>query len=468
MDKKSILDWLEEQSADIFKLSDQLWDFPELKYQENYAVEQICPILEENGFIVEQNLANISTAFKGTYGSGYPVIGILGEYDALAGMSQLAGSFEKKKDPTMENGHGCGHNLLGSGSLLAALGIKKFLENNPNSGTVVFFGCPAEEGGAGKTFMVKDGVFDDVDIALSWHPSDYNAVSSGTSLANMQILYKFYGTSAHAAAVPHLGRSALDAVELMNVGCNYLREHVVSNARIHYAITDSGGNMPGIVQPYAEVLYLIRAPKLKDVRDIKKRLDKIADGAALMTETLCEKVFVKATSNIIPNDFLGQLLFEKMQQIPFGEITEQELNEGIQWQKSMKEMVNSLEGVVERADSKDKAWIREKYGLPVNDFIIPFTPNNICQAYSTDVGDVSWICPTGQIAGLTWIANSMEHTWQVVAQGKSTLAHKGIIYAAKVLAMTGISLIENHKLVDYAKAELKERCQDEKYISPIP
>ncbi|MGB8452509.1 MAG: M20 family metallopeptidase [Anaerocolumna sp.] len=468
MTKEDLLSWINKKSDSIFILSDSLWDHPELNYQEHFAKEQICNALEKEGFFITSDISGISTAFTGTYGSGSPVIGILGEFDALAGLSQKACVAEKVKDPSMENGHGCGHNLLGAGSLLAAFAVKHYLEENRQSGTIIYYGCPAEEGGSGKTFLARDGVFSHLDAALSWHPSDYNAVSTGSSLANIQILYKFNGISAHAASVPHLGRSALDAVELMNVGSNFLREHIIPEARIHYAITNSGGTMPGIVQPYAEVLYMIRAPRLTEVREIKERLTKVAEGAALMTGTTMDAQFIKSSSNIIPNTALGNLLYLNMKQIPVPAATDEELQYAENLQDSMDETVNSLDFLARHSAPGQREYIKQHFGQKINDFLVPYAPIDTCQSYSTDVGDVSWVCPTAQIATTTWIADSVEHTWQVVAQGKSSLAHSGLLYAAKVLASTIIDLLDNPSVIITAKKELKERLQGESYLSPIP
>jgi aminobenzoyl-glutamate utilization protein B len=249
LNKKELFTWIDSKTDSILSISDAIWDHPELNYKEYFAKEQLCNVLKKEGFNVTDNLGGIPTAFKASYGTNRPVIGLLGEFDALADLSQKAGADIKERDPAMSHGHGCGHNLLGTGSLLAALLVKKYLEENRLPGTICYFGCPAEEGGSGKAFLAREGIFFHLDIALSWHPSDYNTVSSGSSLANIQILYQFTGISSHAASAPHLGRSALDAVELMNVGANFLREHVIPEARIHYAIINSGGNMPGIVQP---------------------------------------------------------------------------------------------------------------------------------------------------------------------------------------------------------------------------
>ena len=266
MGKQIAWDEIDKKAKEILDASDEIWGCAETAFQEDNSVKVLCDLLKKEGFAVEENLADVKTAFKGTYGSGKPVIGILGEFDALSGLNQEPCATEKKAMVDGAPGHGCGHNMLGTASLSAAIGLKKYLEETGKSGTVVYFGCPGEEGGSGKAFMAKGGVFEGLDAAITWHPGDLTRADTGSSLANYQVYYKFYGTSAHAGGAPHLGRSALDAAELMNVGVQFLREHVVPEARIHYAITNSGGYSPNVVQPYAEVLYLIRAPKKNRLR----------------------------------------------------------------------------------------------------------------------------------------------------------------------------------------------------------
>ena len=255
--KEQALQSIDREQEAVCCASDKIWDHPETAFQEIKSTEILCELLEKEGFSVERNLAGIATAFSGRFGHGKPVVGILGEFDALSGLSQESEKAEKISIVDGAPGHGCGHNLLGAGSVAAAIAVKEYLKQNEKEGTVVFFGCPGEEGGSGKSFMARDGVFDELDFAITWHPGDQNVVSVGSSLANYQIIYRFYGTAAHAAACPESGRSALDAVELMNTGVQYLREHVIQEARIHYAITNTGGFSPNVVQPYAEVLYLM-------------------------------------------------------------------------------------------------------------------------------------------------------------------------------------------------------------------
>jgi aminobenzoyl-glutamate utilization protein B len=469
MDKKNILQYIEDQKSSITHLSDQIWDYAETAYEEKKSSRAIIDYLKAEGFEVEIGIAGIETAFKASFGSGSPVIGYLGEFDALSGLSQVENLTKKEALEKDGNGHGCGHNLLGAGALAGALGLKKYLENNPTKGTVVYLGCPAEEGGSGKTFMAREGVFDDLDVALTWHPSTINGVWSGSTLANLQVYYKFYGVSAHAAANPSQGRSGLDAVELMNVGVQFLREHIMPEARIHYAITNSGGFSPNVVQAYGEVLYLIRAPIMNDVNSIYQRVNDIAKGAALMTGTQVEIDFVKACSNLTPNRVLEELLYENMKKIELPKYSKEEETFAAQIMNTNGEEEGLMKQTFgEMLSSNNSEGLAAKFQKPILNFLMPHFTMNKPLPGSTDVGDVSWICPTAQIATASWVNRTSAHSWQAVAQGKSSIAHKSLIYAGQVLAATGIDLLENPEFVEKAKEELKSRLGDGSYQCPIP
>ncbi|HWJ79228.1 MAG TPA: amidohydrolase, partial [Niallia sp.] len=299
---------LDEKKNFFTSISDQIWEHPELHFQEKFAVHAMEEALLAEGFNVEKNIANLETAIMGSFGDGPTVIAFLGEYDALPYLSQEGGKAEYSPIQEGGAGHGCGHNLLGVGAFAAAVAAKAYVEETNAPFTIRFYGCPAEENGSGKAHMATQGIFDDVDMAISWHPNFFNSTFNFTSLANYAAVFKFKGRSAHAAAAPHLGRSALDAVELMNVGVNYLREHIIQEARVHYAVTHTGGTSPNVVQPYAEVSYLIRAPKKEQVVQIHKRIQKIAEGAALMTETTFEEQFQGTASDLIPNETLAKVM----------------------------------------------------------------------------------------------------------------------------------------------------------------
>ncbi|MBE6936579.1 MAG: amidohydrolase, partial [Ruminococcaceae bacterium] len=306
--KKEALSVIDEKQQIFTDVSDKIWEYAELSLLEYQSMELYCKVLAENGFQVEKNLCGVPTAFSGSFGSGRPVIGILGEFDALSGLSQKCGVAQRDELVAGGNGHGCGHNMLGAGSLAAAFAVKAYLEKSGKSGTVIFFGCPGEEGGAGKAFMARDRSWEKLDAALSWHPEDHNKVTTGSCISCIQVEYKFTGIAAHAAGNPEAGRSALDAVELMNIGVQFLREHMADSARIHYAITDAGGNSPNVVQPTAQVLYMVRDHKVREAMRLQERVDKIAEAAAMMTETKLTRRFIDGTANTVSNARLEKLL----------------------------------------------------------------------------------------------------------------------------------------------------------------
>lgn len=470
--KQEALNAIDRERKVITDTSDMIWETPETAFQEAASADALMVALEKEGFKVEKNLAGIETAFSGRYGQGKPVIGILGEFDALSGLSQKDGTTEKVPVEDGAPGHGCGHNLLGAASVGAAVAVKEYLDKNKKEGTVIFFGCPGEEGGSGKSFMARDGVFDELDCAISWHPDDLNRVWCDSSLANYQVIYRFYGTAAHAAGCPELGRSALDAVELMNTGVQYLREHVIQEARIHYAITNTGGYSPNVVQPFAEVMYLMRAPKLNQVGEIYERINDIAKGAALMTGTKMEMQFVKACSNIVCNTTLSEVLQKNLEEVEREPYTAEEIRFAEDLIETYGGKQDRLSQHVGRYEKSRKAEIEklmdEHVNDALNDFIVPMMDVEIVMAGSTDVGDVSWVCPTAQIGTVTAAAGTPGHSWQMVTQGKSSVAHKGEVFAAKVMGAAIIDLLEAPETIGQAKEELKKRLGGFKYENPIP
>ncbi|KOF55750.1 amidohydrolase [Clostridium sp. DMHC 10] len=454
---------IEEKRNLFIEANDKIWDFAEIRFKEKKSADLLCDILGKEDFDVKKSVGGMETAFIASYGSGKPKIAILGEYDALFNMNQEAGIAKKKIVCAGKNGHGCGHNALGAGALAAVVGVKDYMKKNNIEGTICYYGCPAEEGGSGKTFMVKEGFFNDVDLALTWHPDSLNAITSTSSLADIEVYFKFYGKSAHAAACPHLGRSALDAIELMNIGVNYLREHVIPEARMHYAMTNGGGLSPNVVQANAEVLYLLRAPKFSQVKEIYDRVVNIAKGAALMTDTKFEIIFDCADSNLIPNDTLGKVMYKYLEKLGPVKVDENDI-------KFAEELRSTLSEEEKVSDLKDLSKeLREKAKQsPVANFVKPFESSNETMPGTTDVADVSWVVPTAQCNTSTWMLGTPGHSWQAVAQGKSALCHKGLLLAGKVIALSAIEAFENKSLIDEAKTELKERLDGEEYISPIP
>lgn len=471
MNKAEAIGIIDKKQEMLNDVNDSIWEFAETAFKEFKSAEKLASTLEAEGFKVERGVAGIETAFTATYGNGKPVIGLLGEYDALSGLSQIAGSAEKAPLVAGAPGHGCGHNCLGTASLAAAIGVKNYLENNPGtSGTVVYFGCPGEEGGSGKAFMAREGVFCNLDTAITWHPGGTNCVTSGSSLANYQVSYKFFGVSAHAAGDPHLGRSALDAVELMNIGVQFLREHMIDEARVHYAITNSGGYSPNVVQPTAEVLYLVRSPKNQQVEELYQRVNNIAKGAALMTDTRLEIEFIKGCSNTIPNNVLEKLLYDNFEEIGVPHYTPEE-------HEFAKQVVANYEAGPNAEDSAaktTKAWGEElakfykENGVSLNDFLLSYQAYDKCGAGSTDVGDVSWNCPTAQIHVVTSAAKTPGHSWQFTACNKTSIAHKGVATAGKVMAAAVIDLMESPEIIVKAKEEFESRLEGGKYVCPIP
>lgn len=461
---------IDEKKDALGLLSDLIWDSPETAFTEHTAYVLQKEYLEKEGFQVESEIAGIATAFSATYGTGGPVVGLLGEFDALANLSQKADMVYKETEKRGGNGHGCGHNMLGVGSIAAALAIKDFLEKTKASGTVIYFGCPGEEGGSGKAFMARAGAFSKCDFALSWHPSEVNSVIVGTYLANIQVLYKFTGISSHASGSPDKGRSALDAVELMNIGTNFLREHIHKDARVHYAITNTGGYSPNVVQADAEVLYLIRAPKAEQLKDIFERVNKIAEGAALMTGTTMESTFIKACSSIIPNTVLEQELQQSLYEVQLPDYSQEELSYAQSFTKTSASggsRRGTLEDLAAKHSKENKAVILTHRNDTIYNFIVPYckSAEDKISYGSTDVGDVSWQCPTAQINACTWAPETPAHSWQVVAQGKSEIAHKGLCFAGKVIASTAIRLLENPEIIQEAKKEHKESLDDSQYMA---
>jgi aminobenzoyl-glutamate utilization protein B len=451
---------VDARKDDYEALSDRVWGMPELCYGEVRSAAEHRAMLEQEGFRISENVAGIPTAVMGEAGDGGPVIAILGEYDALPGLSQVAGIAEPMEVEKGGNGHGCGHNLLGSAALLAATAVKNYLAEAGIKGRVRYYGCPAEEGGAAKTFMVRGGCFDDVDIAITWHPGAMNRVDDAMSLAGARIDYTFRGRASHAAAAPHLGRSALDAVELMNVGVNYMREHMPSDARIHYAMIDSGGIAPNVVQAYAKVRYSIRARDVHGMNALVARVRKVADGAALMTETTVDAHVHSAVSNLLGNTPLEQAMQSQLERLgpPSFDAADRRYAAQIQATLSGEDIASSFARIA----------MPVRKDTPLCDFIVPYGTKGAPMIGSTDVGDVSWVVPTVQARVATVAIGTPGHSWQITAQGKSGQAKKGMVNAAKVMAGVAVDALNDAALIARAKADLKARTDAMPYASPLP
>ncbi|MDR2246918.1 MAG: amidohydrolase [Treponema sp.] len=473
MDKAHLTAYVESIGELLTGISDSIWDYAETAFEEYQSVALLKETLARQGFEVEDQAGGIDTAFCASYGSGKPVVGILAEYDALSGLSQKALSVTAEArggGGDNGNGHGCGHNLFGAGSLGAALAVKEYLAANKLPGTLKLFGCPGEEGGSGKAFMAREGVFAGLDVAFAWHPMAVNAVMEWKLLANYQILYKFRGRAAHAAAAPHLGRSALDAVELMNVGVNFLREHVIPETRIHYAITNTGGFSPNVVQARGEVLYLIRSPRFPQVEEVYRRVNKIAQGAALMTETELEIDFIKACADVIPNKVLGRVLYDNFTAQELPRYTEEERAYAAALAKTSAKAPGA-EAAMFLPPGKDAAEYTKRLGeRNLCDLLLPFHDDTAEPVFpgSSDVGDVSWNVPTAQIAAACYALGTAEHSWQLVSQTRSSLGHKGLLLAAKVIAAACVDVLEHPELAEKAREEWERRLEGQPYRSVIP
>ena len=467
-EKKSALEAIDELSPLLQALADDIWDHPECSLKEHYAARRYCETLERLGFQLKRGLGGIDTAFSGSFGSGRPVIGILGEFDALSGLSQAAGETAPHPLQPGGNGHGCGHNLLGVGALAAACAVKRYLEETGSEGTVIFFGCPGEEGGSAKAFLARERLWSKLDAALSWHPSTVNQVRTGTNNSSIQVLYRFHGIPSHAASSPELGRSALDAVELMNVGAQFLREHMTDDCRIHYSILNAGGISPNVVQSEAEVLYMTRANRVRDCVKLQARVDKLAAGAAMMTETTYDRVFIDGTAEVLPNHALERALYRNFEEIGVPAHTAEEISfaGAIRATYPAEENPPGDGAQFDAGIADDVRAKTENMTVPLNDFLMPPYSGNGFLAGSTDVGDVSWLTPTAQIEVVTWPAGCPGHTWQVVSCGKSTIAYKGMLCAGKVLAATVIDLLTQPDLLKAAREEFQTKSASG-YVCPI-
>ena len=464
------LDEIDAKKEKLGALSDRVWGCAETAFAEFDSIAALMEFFRSEGFEVKEHAYDVVTAFTATYGSGSPRIGILGEFDALSGLAQNAGVCRKEAEHPGANGHGCGHNLLGTGSAAAALAVKKYLEDG-HPGTVVYYGCPGEEGGSGKAFMARNGAFKDLDAALTWHPSSFNMVVKDSSLANFQVLYRFKGISAHAAACPEMGRSALDALELMNVGIQFLREHMIDAARIHYAITDTGGYSPNVVQSSAKGIYLIRAPKVGQAAELYERVNKIAAGAATMTETEVQHELIKSCANFVSNRVLERVFYQAMRDVGVPSYTEEEYEQAAAYTDTVPGRGEAMYRKImdDLLDPQDVKYMKERKDHRMHDFIVPYETVHLVRqgGGSTDVGDVSWMCPTAQINTATWAPATPGHSWQVVSQGKSETAKKGMLFAGKSIALTAMRLMEQPELLKEARAEFDEAFEGQQYL-PIP
>lgn len=442
-EKQSVINELDENFAQYSEVAKEIWGYAELGFLEEKSTAALQNLLAKEGFKIDKGVAGMPTAFVATYGSGKPVIGILAEYDALPGLSQQA---VPTKTPVTEggNGQGCGHNLFGTASSASAIALKNWLVSSKKSGTIKLYGTPAEEGGAAKVYMARAGLLDGVDAVINWHPSSQNNASAQTCLAVKQGMFRFYGRSAHAAAAPHRGRSALDGVEAMNYMVNLMREHVPQESRIHYVIK-KGGEAPNVVPDYAEVEYIIRSPEVDAVKELWNRVVKAAEAGAMGTETTVKVEVISGIYNLLPNETLAKLQYANLKKVGGVKYTPEEEA----FARKMQESFDFKAPPISEAQE-------------VQEYKLGFFPA------STDVGDISWLVPTVGLGTATAVPGTPGHSWQNVACSGMSIGFKGMINAAKVMAMTGIDLYMNPATLVKAREEFEaKRGKDFKYESLV-
>ena len=450
-------------------MSDRIWGFAEPRFQEYDSSRLQQEYLKARGFSIRADLAGEETAFIAEYGIGKPVLAFLGEFDALSSLEQEADSTERRPVPGKTNGHGCGHHLLGTAAVAAVDALKTYMESHGLLGTIRYYGCPAEENAGGKAYLVRDGFFNDCDAAITWHPSTTNkTMMADKYLSNFRVFFTFHGISSHAAGAPELGRSALDAVEIMDIGVNYMREHMIDEARVHGAITNPGGIAPNVIPSEAQILYAIRAPKVTQVKKLYERMCDIARGAALITGTTVDIKQVAAYSNVIENDTLEDIMYENMRHfVPIG-YTEEELAYARKFQEVITELdKEGLKDLISILSGRDKEKKRQMEESPMLDFVLE-RHVSFGGGGSTDVGDVSWVVPTGKVDINCYAAGTALHSWQAVAQGKAPAAHKGMMTAAKIMACTGAELLEKPELLERIKEDWLDKLDGETYPDPLP
>ncbi|NHJ21495.1 MAG: amidohydrolase [Candidatus Lokiarchaeota archaeon] len=448
----------------LIDVSDQIWGFAELGLEEFKSSQLLIKTLDEAGFSVNSNVADMPTAFYADYGKGKPVIGILGEYDALPGLSQKAEPYREVINEGAP-GHGCGHNLLGAGSLGAVIAVKEAIDLGVVKGTIRFYGCPAEEIFNAKGYMIREGLFNDVDIALAWHPGNFNMLNLMTCLAMNSVKFKFHGRTAHAAGDPQNGRSALDGVELMNIGANFMREHMISDARLHYVITH-GGDAPNVVPAEAEVHYFVRAPERHQVEELYARLVNIAKGATLMTETTMDIDFLSGTYNTMYTPIVSEVISNSMRTVGAPRFNKEDIAFANELKKSIPK--DSLDGYYRLIPPNMMELAKAILSQPLNKVIIPPIGEGNVLPGSTDVADVSWKVPLGEFGTACEIMGSPGHSWQNVATSGMSIGHKGMLTAAKVLAVSSLEFMNNPELVEKACKEHEYMHRDKIYTSPLP
>ncbi len=466
---RTLVDWLDQGQAVFIDMADRIWREPEVAWREFEASQLQADYLEAQGFHVTWDVAGLNTAFVAEWGQGKPILGFIGEYDALPGLSQR-NQATKKAVEAGAPGHGCGHNLLGTGEIASVIAVQKWMAANGVTGTLRYYGCPAEEKGGGKVFMARAGAFDDLDAALNYHPSSINMAGKGSSVGVYAIYYRFFGRTAHAGGSPHKGRSALDAVELMNVGANYLREHVKDDVRIHYIITE-GGKAPNIVPEEAEVYYYIRAAKSDYLAEVVERVRKVAEGAAMMTETTVELTLEDGYSSLLNNHYLADMQYRAMELIGPIEWTQEEIdyaqaiNDAFPGSNSdyINDRLEHLQPPPEAA-----AQLEAYRDLPLIGGNFASLDERIVGTGSTDVGDLSQIVPVSMLGTTCFPTGVPGHSWGNVATCGMSIGHKGMMHAAKIMAVTAVELLSDPDHLAEIRREFARATGGKPYVPPIP
>jgi aminobenzoyl-glutamate utilization protein B len=438
-----VLESIELHKTKFQNVALEIWSYAELGYQEEQSSSLLASSLEDAGFTIKKGVAGIPSAFIAEFNNGGPVIGILGEFDALPGLAQTTSPFKEVIDNPTGAGHACGHHLFGAASAWAAVSVKEWIVKNNIPGTIRFYGTPAEEGGSGKVYMVREGLFNDVDIVLHWHPDDANSANSRTSNSNKSAKFTFNGISAHAAGSPEQGRSALDGVEAMNHMVNMMREHIPQESRIHYVIT-KGGLAPNVVPDLAEVYYYVRHPKMSIVEELFARVVNTASGAAIGTDTKMTYEVMHGNFSLLPNDTLQKIVYGNLESLG-----------GITYDSFENEYASEIYTTFFEPDNK----------IGSQELVRPF---NTSHGYgSTDVGDVSWNVPTAGLRTATWVPGTASHSWQAVASGGTSIGLKGAELAAKTLAKSAVEIFSNPSIIIDSKNELKSRVGNDFQYKPL-
>jgi aminobenzoyl-glutamate utilization protein B len=442
--KQSMAAFIDANADEFGETAQAIWELAEVGYMEAESSELLQAHLRAGGFEVASGVAGMPTAFVASWGGGGPVIGIMAEYDALPGINQSR-SAERDPIPGKIAGHACGHHLFGTGSVAAALAVKDWLESSGTPGTVRLYGTPAEEGGAGKVYMVRAGLMDDVDAMLHWHASSQNSASASSSLANKSGKFRFYGQSAHAAGAPWRGRSALDGVEAFHNMVNMMREHVTPQSRIHYVVT-AGGSAPNVIPDYAESYIYVRHPEPEESRRMFEWAVKAAEGAAMGTETRMEYEVIHGIYNLLVNETLGRVMHENLSSVGGVPYTQEEVRFAEMIQSTFPSDVPPISSAQE---------------------VQPFEVNEVGSGGSTDVGDVSWTVPTAGLGTATWVPGTSAHSWQAIAAGGTDIGNKGMINAAKTLAFTAYDLITQPTVLEAAREEFLDRRGPDFIYEPL-